>query len=172
MPYLKELELTNENLKLLYTFTVKNNYDWKKRSQITFLLNKIQPPTQDKMTDYEYFKKLEIIKEQYFPPHKTYLLIENDIIITYINVLFTEDIATVSCTTLKDYQHKPYNRLALSLVEEIILKNNHIKEIVVNDTFKNDVGLDYIYDAEEKVFKKSNPNYKKNSLIRDKFSKP
>ena len=168
MAYLKEVDLSNDSLKLLYTFTVKNNYDWKKRSQITFLLNKIQPPIQNKMTDYEYFKKLEILKEQYFPPHKSYFLINNDIIVTYVMVVFVEDIAKVSCTTLKDYQKHAFNRLALSLVENIIFKNSHIKEIIVTDVFKNDIGLDYIYEEERKVFKKSNPNFKKHSLIKAK----
>lgn len=170
MAYLKELEMTDECLKLFYTFMVKTNRDFKKRIQISFLLNRIDPPSQGNLTDFEYFRKLVILKQEH-SPSKEYLVINNEIMVAYISVLVDNETAKVGITTLKDNQKQEWVKLSLSLIEEAIFKNNHIKEIVISDTFKNELGLDYTYDEERKVFRKSNPNAKKNTLTKDKFKK-
>ena len=168
--YLKELEINDECLKLFYTFMVKTNRDFKKRMQISFLLNRIDPPLQGNLTDYEYFTKLVILKREH-SPLKEYLVINDEIMVSYINVLLENDSAKVTIRTLKDNQKTEWVKISLSLIEEVIFKNNHIKEIIVSDNLKNDLESDYIYDEEKKVFRKSNPFVKRNILIKDKLKK-
>ena len=170
MTYLKELEINDECLKLFYTFMVKTNRDFKKRMQISFLLNRIDPPAQGNLTDFEYFRKLVILKQEH-SSSKEYLVINNEIMVAYVSVLVDNETAKVGITALKDNQRQEWIKVSLALIEEIIFKNNYIKEIVISDIFKNDLGLDYTYDEERKVFRKSNPLVKKNTLIKDKFKK-
>ncbi len=170
MAYLKELEINDECLKLFYTFMVKTNRDFKKRMQISFLLNRIDPPSQGKLTDFEYFTKLVILKHEHYPS-KEYLVINNEIMVAYVSVLLDKETAQVGITTLKDAQKQEWVKASLALIEEVIFKNNNIKEIVISDILKNELGLDYVYDEERKIFVKSNPNVKKNVLIKDKLKK-
>lgn len=165
-----ELKNDEKSLKLEYQFITKINNNWKQNYKIGCILKNQKPLLQSNLSDFEYFK----LTRQKDTKVQKYMLIKNNKPVCSIDAIYhNADIVNLVFVTLPEYRHLGYATMAVKMLEAKLFTTS-IKFLTITDitqkriSTKIAIKLGYIYNEEQGVFIKPNPNIKWEEYLSNK----